>query len=294
MSDINKSEKAKGILAKIAQLFVTTEPILEHKLADGTVLKMDKMEAGGKVTIGDKAAEAKIYVLPSGTKIICDAAGLITEVIELKLMEYKLADGTTINADKLEVGGAVTKGGMPAAAGEYKLEDGSSITVDATGVIIAVKAKEAAAVPATPDMSTPEGMRAAYDKFAVGTPEERLANAEVLLKALMEYSFGWQLREVSEKASRDAAMKVYQDTLNTAVAPVPVVVEQARQQGVMLKQMFELMTEVLNIPTGEVPGAAGKKKFSFADVEGRKKTFGRFQEAAKKLHEQWKEMEKIA
>ncbi len=195
--------------------------------------------------------------------------------------EYKLSDGTALSIDKMVVGGAATKDGAPAPAGDYEFEDKSKITVDAAGLITVVTPAPVAA----DDMSTPEGMRKAYDRFATGTAEERLANLEVLCKALMEYSFGWQLREAAAKQTTDAAIAVYKNLTDSTGKVV-------EQQAKMMKEMFELMTEIVGAPTDEPP--ATRKKFSFADTEGRKKSFGKFQAAAKQLNEQWKELEKAS
>lgn len=300
-NEINKSEKAKGILAKIAAMFQAAEPPnpLEHKLADGLIFKMDKAEKGGKATIGDKPAEAKTYDMPDGSKITCDAAGMITEITPAPAQKFvdtifKTVDGQELtigiedpNISNLpDVGDKVTLAGAPAPPNDYTLEDGSIITVDATGVITSYTPKPAAAAP---DMTTPAGMLAAYNKFATGTIDA--LGIATILKALMEYCFGWQLREAAAKKVTDDAMAVYQNTLNSTATQLPAVVAQNKQQGEMLKQMFELMTEVLYSPGGEVPGGTpGKKKFSFANTDSRRKTFAKYQEVAKKMHE----MEKVA
>lgn len=291
--NLNKSEKAKGILAKIAGLFAAQETTVEHKLADGTILKADKFEVGGKI---EGITAIGSFTLPDGKKISYDIAGVITEVTPpppatATFTDYKLADGTTISCDKLEAGGMAKINGQPAPAGTYALEDGSSITVDATGAITAVTPKAAVAATA-PDMSTPAGMLAAYDKFASGTIDA--VGTATILKALMEYCFGWQLREAAAKKVTEDAMAVYQNTLNSTASQLPAVVAQNKAQGAMLKQMFELMTEVLGMPTADAPGAEGKKKYSFVDTDARKKSFEKFQQSAKKLAEQWKEMEKVA
>jgi hypothetical protein len=58
--------------------------------------------------------------------------------------KYKLEDGSEVEIDKLEAGGVVLVNGVPAVEGVLKLEDGTSLSVDASGVIIEVKAPEAA------------------------------------------------------------------------------------------------------------------------------------------------------
>jgi hypothetical protein len=197
----------------------------------------------------------------------------------IQLKEYKLADGTAITCDKLEVGGVAKVGDAPAAAGEYKLEDGSSITVGEAGAITAVTPKQVE----PEDMSTPEGIAKAYAKFAEGTID--LAGVSTILKALMEYSFGWQLREQEEKAAKEAAMKVYKDTL-------AVTQGQVEQQTALLKQMFALVTEMAGAPISDPPPNP-KKKFSFGKVDDRNKVVSKYQEAAAKLKEEWAKL-KIA
>lgn len=203
-----------------------------------------------------------------------------------KFLDYKLSDGaTTISCDKLEVGGAVTINGTPAAAGEYELEDKSKITVDAAGLITAVTPAPAAPVD---DMTTQEGLKKAYDKFAVGTPEERLNNLETLCKALMEYSFGWQLREAQAKQTTDQAIKVYKELTDSTAQAVATTTETVNKQAALMKEMFALLTEVVGAPQADPPGDK-KSKFSFGNNDGKKKSFERFQAAAKKLNEEYQQ-----
>lgn len=196
------------------------------------------------------------------------------EATEQKFAEYKLQDGTTISCDSIAVGEEVTQNGQPAAAGDYILEDGTIIKVDDAGLIVEIKEPEAS----TEDLTTQEGIKKAYDKFANG--QMNAEQMSVILKALMEYTFGWQIREQQEKATRDAAIKAYQD----AIAPMQT---QLKKQGEILKQVFALMNEIVELPADDSPAATGKKKFSFANVESRKKSFERFRAAAKELNKQW-------
>ena len=218
---------------------------------------------------------SKVHDILNNIKQLFDAAEN-----PLTFNEYDLADGTKISADKLEVGGTVKVGDAVAAPGEYALADGSSVTVGENGVITAVTPKP------VEDMSTPEGMRKAYDKFATGSPEERLGNLEMVAKALMEYSFGWQLREQEQKATAEAAMKVYKDNLAATQATVV-------SQNEMLKQMFALVSEMAGAPVGDPP-INTKKKSSFSNVEAKNKSLEKFQAAASKLKEEWDKKLKVA
>lgn len=222
------------------------------------------------------------------------AQGLLAKIKQLfnqvenpqQFATYKLKDGTEISVDKLEAGGVAKVGDAFLPVGEHVIETGETLVVGENGVITEVKA--VAAPPDEVDMTTPEGMKKAYDKFAVGTPEERIANAETLLKALMEYSFGWQLREVQEKANREAAMKVYTDTLKATESTVAT-------QSALMKQMFELMTELAGMPAGDPPPPT-KRKFSFGsnDAEGKVKSMEKFVAAAEIMRKELEEKNKTA
>jgi hypothetical protein len=219
---------------------------------------------------------------------------------------YKTTDGKEISVDKLEVGGMAMISGAPAPAASYTLEDGTVLTTDATGLITTVTPVAPAAAAAPPvapapvaiapaplpapafsadipdDMKTIEGIKARYEKFAVGTPEERIGNLELVAKALIEYNFGWELRQVKEAADKAAALKVYNDSLATMQG-------QVESQMATMKEMYTLMEQIVGLPTQDPPEQ--KKKFSFSNMEGKKKSFERFQEAAKKIAEQSKKAE---
>lgn len=128
-----------------------------------------------------------------------------------------LKDGTVVSIDKLEVGGAVTIAGAPAPDGNHVLEDGTTISV-ANGLIteVATAAAEAGegeaakVVPPAPVMMTQQEMEAALQKFAEGAAPDQ-QGIVVILRALFESVFGWELRQAKEKAIRDQAIQVYQN-----------------------------------------------------------------------------------
>jgi hypothetical protein len=208
---------------------------------------------------------------------------------------FKLKDGTdiTITIDDPAVssvpdpGDMVMINGAPAPAGDYELEDGSKFTVDSTGMITVFTATapvtqpEFVAPPTPPTLeervkaleakggfssSTPapigevpttvKGIRALYAAFAVGTPEERIANLEMVAKALMEATFGWQLREAEQKATADQAMTIYKQGLVTAPA-------QMEKHEQTIKDMFGLLELLVENPTADPKTLNGQKKESF-------------------------------
>jgi hypothetical protein len=150
------------------------------------------------------------------------------------------------------------------------------------GLISAIVPKKVEEAPV--DMSTPEGITAAYNKFAEGTVD--LAGMNTILKALMEYSFGWQIREQQDKATRDAAIKVYTDGLAAANQTIA-------KQNDMMKAMYALVEQLVEAPADDAPVDPAKKKFSFSKIEGKNEYFKKMAEAMKKLEEKEKAL-KIA
>lgn len=54
--------------------------LMEYTLQDGTVVKIDKLEAGGVVTIGDAPAPAGDHILADGTKLTVSEGGVIASI----------------------------------------------------------------------------------------------------------------------------------------------------------------------------------------------------------------------
>lgn len=191
------------------------------------------------------------------------------------LGSYKLADGTEVSISELTVGGIVTIGDAPAPAGEHMLEDGTKIKLDDMGVITEIEAATPAA-PATPAMpQTPEEMSQLMQKFAVGTPEERLANLEIIARALFENSFGWELREATQKAIRDQALNVYRAGFEAAEQKITTLTEAN-------KQLVELMEQFAAAPTGN-PVEPAQQKFGKANAESKEERLAKITASLKAL-----------
>lgn len=274
------ANKAQELLEGIKKLIFGEEGAAVYTLADGTVIDISKLEVGGTVKIGDAPAPAGTHTLQDNSTVTVDENGVITSIApapaaeDTQLESHTLADGSTIDITSLEVGAAVTINGAMAPAGTYVFDDGSSITVDETGNITAITP---APVAAATDLSTPELMRAACEKFATGTPDERLANLEIIAKALMEYSFGWQIKEAADKAARDAAIATYQQKLSAAEA-------EAEKQKEINKQVLNLVEELAKNPSADPPAA--KTVSSFSKVEPKNKALAGFAAAAQKIKEE--------
>lgn len=166
--------------------------------------------------------------------------------VALEALEYKLTDGTAVMIDKIEVGGTVTVAGQPAPDGEHTLEDGT-VLVTVGGAITEVKAPQQLPAPDAPeDLSTPEKMVKALQKFAEPGANPDLQKMAIILKACFENVFGWQIREAQEKATRDAAIEVYKQGF------------QKQQEG--FNQLVSVVEHLTKAPTSE-PAAPAPAKF---------------------------------
>lgn len=168
---------------------------------------------------------------------------------------YQTKDGQSVMIDKMEVGGMCTlSDGTPCPAGEVYLADGSTIYVDEMGKITNI---ESAQVETTEP--TTEDMKKAVSQFAQGTPDERMARLELVAKALMNQAFGWEMREVEQKGLRDAAIATYsqfkedfketakvieqtKEVFTTQESKIQALENQLTEQGTMLKEMFDVLS----------------------------------------------------
>lgn len=183
-------------------------------------------------------------------------------VIAPQLMSGKLADGTEITFDKMEVGGVATVGGVTVSAGEYTLDDGTMFTADEAGIITSVTpVQEMAKPPVVQKVDTPPAVveaEAAPPAVDLSAIESRLSALEDMCKSLME-------KETAQ--SQDVAT-------------------QMDVQKQAMKSVIELVEEL----AGEAPEApaAAQKKFSFITNDkntGKMDRIERFRAAAQRLRE---------
>lgn len=126
---------------------------------------------------------------------------------EITMAEAVLKDGTIVRYEgELAEGVAIMvvtpEGEMSAPDGEHELEDGTIISTSEGKVTAITPAEPSVEVDAKKQI---EAAKAAFAKveFAEGDPKD------LMLKALMEYCFGWEMREESRKAAIDAAITAY-------------------------------------------------------------------------------------
>lgn len=197
---------------------------------------------------------------------------------EVMPIEVETKDGVKITVDKLEVGGVAMVDGVPAPIGEHTLTDGTVIMVTDNGVIAEIKPKVEEVAPIVEDKTVDMNAKfAAYEKFGVGTAEERLANLELIAKALFNNVFGWQLREAQEKNMLETAKTVYAqlskqempDNINEKFAQQQLIIE---KQNKVISELIKLSEELAKQPVSEPdPVIVDKSKFSAAALFSKKK-----------------------
>jgi hypothetical protein len=124
-------------------------------------------------------------------------------------------------------------------------------------------------------------LAAMYAAFATGSSDDRLANLELVARALMEYSFGWQIREAQQKAIADQAINIYKQDLVTAQAAL------AKQEE-KLKAMFNMMETLVEIPSEDPKTLTGPKKEKFERVQKKEDRLEKLAADIKQMREEKK------
>lgn len=145
--------------------------------------------------------------------------------------------------------------------------------------------------PVTLSQMTIEQIQAMYAKFSTGSPEERLAGLEIMVKALMECNFGYKIREGNE----NTAIEVYKDTIAATpsmeqMSSLFAKAEKADEQAMVItrheetiKQLLELTQQLVELPTDDPKTLTGQKRENFERAEKREKKFESIAAALKQV-----------
>ncbi len=204
--------------------------------------------------------------------------------------DYTLLDGTKVTCTTMAVGGDVLVNGQPAPAGTYVFADNSSIVVDDAGKITQVIPAPVVAVDdnTIQDMTTPQAMAAAIQKFATGTSDQQLANLWQVVAFMFKDRFGWQIKQAEEQQAINGAIGIINSSLTPLVADFAAVKVQAASQVETMKLIFEAVSELAGKPTGETPEPP-KLKFAYLGAEKPGSKAEKFAETQRKFMESLKE-----
>lgn len=237
---------------------------------------------------------------------------------------YSLQDGTQIAIQQAGAtpapGDTVTVAGAPAPEGMLVLQDGSTITCDATGTITLytpvggtpvttpVPGADAAAkppvpgAPVIPAKSPIPGMPgksgysdadkaallAAFDTVGSDDGGGMLTVLITCVKALMQSEFGWQIDQAKRLADQNAAIMLYQTTLQASsqkFAAQETVIAELKAENAKHKAtiagIFEIMEKIVELPTASPKTVTSAKKDEIE--EAKKKTQSKFEKMAESL-----------
>lgn len=186
-----QSGEVKGFSVEGIFSYTKKPKIVEEQIAeilnrtyneDSHILKTDIMS-----TVKDMVAKFKKTFF-DGTPLVAPvAAPPVVPVASPQVLntDYKLKDGVTaVTIDKLEAGGVMLIGGLPAPAGEHELEDGTKVTVGDGGVISAVTPGMALPVAASITMTEVDlAIQRALTAYKEEMSKERLTAAQKLTEA---------------------------------------------------------------------------------------------------------------
>jgi hypothetical protein len=266
----------KDVLAKIKAIFAGTDPATDPAVTDVTVKAKDgsnvinySTDTGGPAFVD--VSDDGIPGIDQGDALFSDASLTTpypdgTYKVTGTDFSFTVAAGVVSSVTDPNGTGAGTPN---AAADPATITDPAATATDPTLTANAFKAIDI----------TPENIQAMFASFAAGTPEERLNNLEVICKALMEYNFGWQLREAQQKQLVDNALNTYKSTLENVTA-------MASKHEKIIPGLFEIVDEVVDMP-GKAPDTlTGNKKDKFDRQQKREKALEGVAAAITKMKEE--------
>lgn len=252
-------EKAKGILAKIKALFDGTPPPVVAPApaaappAGAAVVTPCSYNIDGSVPIFVDISADGIPGIDLSDKVYTDAA-----------LTIPYADGT-YNVTGTQFGFTVA-GGIVSAVNDLA---GTGAGTPVTAAAAPPPPPPAAATPIT--QAQMESMAA---KFGTGTSEDRLSNIEIMLKALMEDRFGWEI----QKQGQAEAINSYRETIQTLQAESQKISDlklddRIKKQDETIKGLFDLAEALIGEPTAPPVTLNGNKKEKFDRLQKKDEKF---------------------
>lgn len=168
---------------------------MSKSLAQLALEKLETIQASLKIKLAAEPIPA-----PEGTDPEPSPATVTAKDGSVYRIEGEMVEGSEIYLQS-------EAGEEPAPDGVVELEDGTMLTITA-GKIEKVEASPAGTDPMVADQTQMKAMMAAIDPTGTSTDP-----VKVMLKALMESQFGWQIREQEQKANQEAAIAAYKASM---------------------------------------------------------------------------------
>jgi PDZ domain-containing secreted protein len=145
--------------------------------------------------------------------------------------------------------------------------------------------------PPQPVTLSAEEFQAMIAKFATGSTEERMTNMEIMLKALMECNFGYEIRKGQEAAAIEAYkenLAPLQTALEAATAKLQAASDKIEAQELIIAKheqtitgLFELTEQLVELPTADPVTLTGRQKEKFDKQSARDAKFEKIANALK-------------
>ena len=184
--------------------------------------------------------------------------------------EGQLADGTAIRwqGETLESGAlleVMAEDGtwVPAPDGTHETEDGQLVTTEG-GIVTEIMLKEDNQ-PST-EMKNDGSKDDVVTAFAKLQKFEVDENVKIVLKALMEYCFGWELREAEQKQIREQAISAYKTSLSAVEKKVENLTKAQTQTLEVIEQFSAIPSAE---PVKKPNGIANPQGFSASQMQDR-------------------------
>jgi len=161
-------------------------------------------------------------------------------------------------------------GETPAPDGDVELETGEILTIK-DGAVEALTESPAGADPAMTqaeqDAKVAAAMRAHLAEIdPTGTSTDP---RDLMLKALMEAQFGWQIRETEQKANNEAAIAAYKATLSDLTKTNEDLVSQLDELKALRKTENEAILQAFDIQAAAIKEIATAPNGGEPNVDGR-------------------------
>lgn len=222
---------------------------MDKTIAQQALEKLNKLQEALKIKLAADPAPGD--PAPSGTTLTAKDGNI-----------YKTSGEPAEGMEIMMVG---ADGETPAPDGAIELEDGTVLNVK-DGKIETISKSPLGPDPLPTDNTQKmQALMAGLDPTGTSTDP-----VVVMLKALMESTFGWEIREQQQKAAREAAIKAYQTQLSaqdselvTVKAELAALKDLRKQENAQILEMFQANLEAIDAVAKAPIGGENKKNVVF-------------------------------
>lgn len=282
-----KKQDAKGILATIRGLFSTSEPAPQPGQFAGATANYNVQDAAPVfVDISDDnipgieqgdnvyADAAETIPYPDGTYTVAGTGfsfTVVAGVVSLVTDATGAGPGQPVTAAPAPTPGAPAMGApapqpAPAPAPQAAPQMAPQYPRFEAALPASFSAFSTQFSSDKPEDRMPtaeevyEFLLTGVSKFASGTTEDKVANLEVMVKAMMQYCFGYELQRIDQQN----AIATYKTTIDTMQLASQKQADELKQYKEGSEKLLGLFEQFLDLPSDNPKGLSEKDKARFA------------------------------